>query len=269
MSLFGLFKPRSAPASRVPEGHVAWAIGDIHGRSDLLMPLLETIRIDAARARPLETVLIFLGDYVDRGPNSAAVLDILSHISEEQGFVTHILRGNHEDRMAAFLTDPAEGAAWCHHGGRETLASYGIVPPHHDAEPEAWDACSTDLNFALPEAHRRVLASDRTHFVLGDYVFVHAGVRPGIQLSEQSPQDLMWIREPFLSHEDPCEKVVVHGHTPTEQVLSDARRIGLDTGAYASSILSSARLEGDGRTLVQASGNSGGTVISTLPLPSR
>jgi len=266
MSFFERFRPRPAAAARVPDGNVVWAIGDIHGRADLLMPLLETVREDAGRARPLETVLILLGDYVDRGPNSAAVLDILSRLNEDKTWVTHTLLGNHEDRMAAFLADPTTGEAWCRHGGRETLASYGVIPPCDDAGPEAWSVCSANLNSAMPEAHRHVIERGKTHVLLGDYVFVHAGVRPGIPLSEQSTWDQMWIREPFLSHPAPCEKVVVHGHSPTEKVVSDARRIGLDTGAYASSVLSAARLEKDERTLVQASRNGGEIEISTKPL---
>lgn len=262
-----LFSTRSArPASRTPPGCVVWAVGDIHGRSDLADRLIQAIRADLHAAEASRKVVVFLGDYVDRGLDSRGVLDQLCNLAVDPGLEVHFLRGNHEDRMEAFLDDPMVGPSWCDYGGRDTLVSYGVKPPAMRGDPEAWAEASRDLAQAMPPHHHDFMARQETSVSIGDYFFCHAGARPGVPLINQSPEDLMWIRQAFLEHPAPFEQVVVHGHTPTEAVHSDARRIGVDTGAYATNVLSAVRLEGDTRVLLQATGRAGRVAVTTASL---
>lgn len=235
---------------------MVWAIGDVHGRADLLAPLLETIEADAG---PLPTHLVMLGDYVDRGRDSRGALQLLCDLEARGRVQLTALRGNHEDRMLAFLTEPQIGPSWCDYGGRDALASYKVASPAGRTDAEGWAETSQALADALPESHRRLLNGLRSFAEHGDYFFAHAGARPGVALAEQDAEDLMWIREPFLSDRKPFEKVVVHGHTPVDQPHVDARRINLDTGAYATGVLTALRLERDTRRFVQARA-AGGTV---------
>lgn len=253
-------------ASRTPAGCVIWAVGDIHGRSDLADRLIQAIRADLHGSEATRKVVVFLGDLIDRGLDSRGVLNQLSNLAADPGLEVRFVRGNHEDRMEAFLHDPEVGPGWCDYGGRDTLLSYGVQPPKTDS-PDAWAEVSRALGEALPESHRELLASQENSVSIGDYFFAHAGAKPGIALPAQSPRDLMWIRGPFLDHEGPFEQVVVHGHTPADAVHSDSRRIGLDTGAYASNVLSAVRLEGETRTVMQATGRAGRVGITTAVLP--
>lgn len=249
-----LFRRKTAAvrhSARVPEGAVVWAIGDVHGRADLLLPLLREAVDDLRLNRPARPVIVMLGDYVDRGADSKGVIDLLCRLSDQADIETHFLRGNHEERFEAFLSDPELGASWCEYGGREALLSYGVLIPALKGEAEGWVQASASLNAALPETHRRFLARQESSIEIGDYFFAHAGARPGIALSDQSPDDLMWIRKDFLAAKAPFEKVIVHGHTPEEAVHADARRIGIDTGAYATGVLTGLRLEGDQRQICQ------------------
>jgi serine/threonine protein phosphatase 1 len=252
-------------ASRTPAGCVIWAVGDIHGRSDLADRLIQAIRADLHGSEATRKVVVFLGDMIDRGLDSRGVLNQLSNLAADPGLEVHFIRGNHEDRLEAFLHDPEAGPGWCDCGGRDTLLSYGLRPPR-DSNPAAWAEASQALGEALPESHRELLASQENAVSIGDYFFVHAGARPGVALRAQSPHDLMWIRGPFLDHAAPFEQVIVHGHTPADTVHSDARRIGLDTGAYATNILSAVRLEGEARMVMQATGRAGRVGITTSPL---
>ena len=262
-----LFAHRSSkPPSRTPPDCVIWAVGDIHGRSDLADRLLQAIRSDLSAASAGRKIIVFLGDHIDRGPDSRGVLDLLCAHEADPGLEIHFIRGNHEDRMEAFLDEPAVGPSWCDYGGRETLMSYGVNPPAMRGDMTGWAATARALGEALPKSHRRLLERQTLSVTLGDYFFCHAGVRPGVPLDAQSPEDLMWIRQPFLDHPAPLEKVVVHGHTPTETVISDRRRIGVDTGAYATNILSAVRLAGQTRLLLQATGRTGQIVVTTAPL---
>lgn len=255
--MFGrLFKSSASRHAEVPPDRVVWAIGDVHGRADLLAPLLETIEADAG---PAPTHLVMLGDYVDRGRDSRGVLQLLCELEARGRIGLTALRGNHEDRMLAFLTEPQIGPSWCDYGGRDALASYSVASPAGRTDAEGWAETAQALADALPEAHRRLLNGLRSFAEHGDYFFAHAGARPGVALAEQDPEDLMWIREPFLSDRKPFEKVVVHGHTPVDQPHVDARRINLDTGAYATGVLTALRLERDTRRFVQARA-AGGTV---------
>jgi len=267
LMLSRLFSNRlSKPISRTPPDCIVWAVGDIHGRSDLSGPLLETIRADLLRAVADRKVVVLLGDHIDRGADSRGVMDQLCDLDSDPALEVHFIRGNHEDRMEAFLAEPAVGPGWCDYGGRETLASYGVSPPAMRGDVAGWAETAQALGEALPDRHRRLLERQQLSVTIGDYFFCHAGVRPGVPLAAQSPEDLMWIRQPFLDHPAPFEKVIVHGHTPVETVVSDARRIGVDTGAYGTNVLSAVRLDGQTRALLQTSGRTGQVSITTAPL---
>ena len=241
----------AGPTASVPPGTLVWTVGDVHGRLDLLRPLLSAILEDFDRGAETRKVLIFLGDYVDRGPESKGVIDLLCRLADDGPVETIFLRGNHEDRMAAFLEDPGIGPTWCDYGGREALRSYGVTAPADRADKDAWAAASAEFNAAVSDRHRTFLRDLRFSVSVGDYFFVHAGARPGVPLDQQSRHDMMWIRQTFLDDGRAFEKIVVHGHTPTDDIQSDHRRIGLDTGAYATGVLTAVRLEGAERAALQ------------------
>jgi serine/threonine protein phosphatase 1 len=240
-------KPVLAPSfvPRVPQGRRVYAVGDVHGRADLLIKLLEELRSDARignyEGRP---ILIFLGDYIDRGFQSKDVINILLS-NMVSPFETYFLKGNHEQAMLQFLGDPGIGPRWAEYGGAETLVSYGVQPPRTRTSPEEWMQASADLHEALPAEHLHFLKSLELSVRVGDYVFVHAGVRPGVPLDQQSEHDLLWIREDFLNDRRALGAVIVHGHTPIQKPYRDGRRISLDTGAYLSGKLTAARFEHD------------------------
>lgn len=233
------------PPATVPAGRRVYAIGDIHGRADLLIRLLEDLRRDAQGGefdgRP---ILIFLGDYIDRGFQSRDVIDILLSDAVSP-FETYFLKGNHEAAMLQFLSDPSIGPRWAEYGGAETLVSYGIQPPRTRTSLDDWSRASEELKQVLPHTHFHFLSNLNLSVRIGDYLFVHAGVRPGVPLDQQSEQDMLWIREDFLGDRKPLGAVVVHGHTPTAAPHRDSRRVGLDTGAYLSGRLTAARFEHD------------------------
>lgn len=251
--MFGrLLKPKPPPPA-APDGTLIYAIGDIHGRADLLRPLLERIVTEAAEARAASgerTVIIGLGDYIDRGPNSREVIDILVDLASVKAVESHFLRGNHDQTLLDFLDDPQNGPPWCDFGGREALISYGVRPPTGRVAPEVWAQTRDALAAALPAAHTAFFRGLKTGLEMGDYFFAHAGARPGLPLHAQSDQDLMWIREPFLSDSRPFEKVVVHGHSAGELIHVDRRRINVDTGAYATGQLTAVRLRGADQTFL-------------------
>jgi len=250
-------KPKaSAPAApRTPDGTVVWAIGDMHGRLDLLKPLVEAIMADAAGSAAGRKVVIFLGDYVDRGSDSRGVIRYLVDVPQGCGIEWRFLKGNHEEAMLDFLEDPSAGARWCEYGGDATLRSYGLRPPNLTHKVEAWARVSADLDHKLSPPERTFLEGLELSLSIGDYFFAHAGARPGAPLDRQSAHDLMWVRNSFLDSPVAFEKVVVHGHTPTRKVHIDHRRIGVDTKAYASGVLSAVRLEGSDRAVMQAVGS--------------
>jgi serine/threonine protein phosphatase 1 len=216
--------------SAVPVGEAVYAVGDIHGRADLLDDLLQRIAHDAARhADDHVRRLVFLGDYVDRGSASRAVVERLLR-PPLPSFATIYLRGNHEQAMLDFLDERSDGQAWLTYGGAETLMSYGVSVM----------GCSTNelrgaLAAALPPPHLNFLRACILHHTVGDYVFVHAGVRPRIALNAQDPLDLLWIRDDFLDAAEALPgKVLVHGHTIRKRQENLAHRINIDTGAFFS-----------------------------------
>ena len=253
-----LFRARTqvaAPAApAVPDGTVVWAVGDIHGRLDLLEPLVEAIAADLHTSAATRKVVVFLGDYIDRGPDSRGVLRLLAGLSVAQGVEWRFLKGNHEQAMLGFLDDPSAGPKWCEYGGDNALRSYGLRVPNLTHRTEGWARLAADLRHKLTARETEFLENLELSLTVGDYFFSHAGARPGVALDRQSAEDLMWIRQPFLNSGTAFERVVVHGHTPTPRAHADHRRIGIDTKAYDSGVLSALRLEGLERSLLQAIG---------------
>jgi serine/threonine protein phosphatase 1 len=234
----------------LPPGELLYAVGDIHGRADLLDKLLDQIDDDARASHARKRTLVFLGDYVDRGPDSCGVVEKL--IADlPQGFARHFLKGNHEALLLGFLDDPETLDLWLMNGGAATMASYGVDIKGLDrfnASPEAWrDAFAA----SLPESHRKFFAQLELSFADGDYLFVHAGVHPDRPLEAQLEADLIWIRAPFLDWTGPFGKMVVHGHTPVRAPEIRLNRIGIDTGACFTDRLTALKLEGDKRTFLQ------------------
>jgi len=236
-------EPAAPRVGRVPENTRVYAVGDIHGRADLLRRLIDLVHADAAAAPEERIVLIFLGDYVDRGFQSKDVIDFL--LSDELSrYETYFLKGNHEAAFETFLSDPSFGPQWARFGGAETLMSYNIQPPRAKTVASEWEAVCEQLNRDLPHSHRNFLSTLSLYATLGDYIFVHAGLRPGTALEYQTERDLLWIREEFLRDENIFDQIVIHGHTPIAEPHRDHRRIGIDTGAYLTGKLTAACLVG-------------------------
>lgn len=229
----------------IPANRRVYAVGDIHGRLDLLLALEAEIRRDAADAPERRRTIVCLGDYVDRGPDSRAVINHL--LRPQEGFERVFLRGNHEDFLIRFLDEDrralGRGAAWMMNGGDATLRSYGIDATPWDDGPVLQDM-RRRFRRLLPPAHRRFFADTVLSHRIGGYFFAHAGVRPGRPLEEQIGEDLMWIREPFLLSDADLGAVVVHGHTPVGAPERRANRIGIDTGAVYGGRLTAAVLYG-------------------------
>lgn len=251
-----LFSPKGrSPGSHAPstQGRLVYAVGDIHGRLDLLTALLGRIDADAratsAQDRP---VLVFLGDYVDRGPASREVIDCVRALGHASDFEVRALRGNHEQVMLSFLDDISVGPSWVEFGGGQTLAAYGVTPPPPRADTEAWQAAQEAFVAALPQADVEFIRNLEMSATYGDYMFVHAGVRPDVPLDRQEDADVLWIRHEFLGSERRLEKVIVHGHTPEVEPYLGRARIGVDTGAYATGVLTAVRLLGEERSVLQS-----------------
>ena len=235
----------------LPQGQLVYAIGDIHGRADLLALLLAEIESDSARSKDAKRrTLVFLGDYIDRGHDSRRVVDMVLD-DLPAGFDAHFLKGNHEAIMLDFLDDPSYLGHWLANGADATFRSYGLDVAElvgRGAAPEVWRRA---FLASLPETHRDFFEALELAVSFGDYFFVHAGVRPGVPLEAQDPNDMIWIRGPFLQSEDDFGKIVVHGHTPGRDPVIRANRIGIDTGAVFTDRLTALRLENGSRRLMQ------------------
>lgn len=243
----------------LPEGRRVYAVGDVHGRDDLLGELHAAISDDLAR-RPAagEVVLIHLGDYVDRGPESRQVLARLA-APPPAGVdrAVHLL-GNHEELMLAFLDDPGVGRAWLQLGGDATLASYGVPLTPEVPPAERFVALRGAFNEALPDDQHALLRSMPLHHREGDYLFVHAGLLPGRVLERQRREHLLWIRDEFIHSRADHGAVVVHGHHICAAPEERANRIGVDTGAYHSGVLTALVLEGERRRYLSTGGGGAG-----------
>lgn len=240
MNMLGLFSRAPEAPAKFPEGRVGFAIGDIHGRADLLERMISGISRDLEN-RPIEDPLtVTLGDYIDRGPDSRGVLDRLARNPFPTKFVA--LKGNHEVLLTTFLHDPSTADYWRRLGGLETLHSYGV-----DVGPlmrgRDFDKAAQALVAAMPPEHFEFLAALRGPLTVGRYFLCHAGVRPGVPLQRQSENDLLWIRDEFLDSKADFGKIVVHGHTPSEEPELLPNRINVDTGAFMTGRLTCAVLE--------------------------
>lgn len=237
-----------AERAAVPAGERVYAIGDIHGRADLFAALIEAIEADDQSAGEARSTVILLGDLVDRGPDSAGVLQLAQQWQQRRN--VRILTGNHEEMLLKSLTSTDILRHFLRHGGRQTMTSYGVAK---DAFAETTpDEAQAILRNALPQADIDYIESFEDQVRIGDYLFVHAGIDPEKPLDGQSRKDLRWIREPFLSYAEPLGCVVVHGHTISEWPEDTGIRIGIDTGAYATGRLTALVLEGSRRRYIEA-----------------
>ena len=250
LSAFSRARSQSGARSG-PQGCRAYAVGDVHGRLDLLDELLAQIADDDSSRDAASTVIVFLGDLIDRGPDSAAVIERLRRFDPVNGKSVFLL-GNHEEVLLRLLGgETTLLAGWLRFGGTECALSYGLDPRELATLPP--DDALAALRGAVPAEHVRFIESFVDTFRFGDYLFVHAGIRPGTDLEQQSQKDLRWIREPFLDDKRDHGFVVVHGHTITHEVDERVNRIGIDTGAYRSGRLTALAIEGAERWFLSAS----------------
>lgn len=263
-SLRKLFKPSdAAPRPSVPPGERVYAIGDIHGCDAQFAALIDAIEGDDAARGAARTTVILLGDLVDRGPDSAGVLRRARDWQQDR--TVRILAGNHEEMFLLGFAKTEVLRSFLRHGGRETLLSYPIDP-----------AAYADADFAetqrlmkqgVPSADRAFMESFEDSITIGDYHFVHAGIRPGVPLDQQKRADLRWIREPFIDSRDSHGPVIVHGHTIFDETDVQPNRIGIDTGAYASGRLTAIGLEGTARWLLETATAGGAVTVMQRSLP--
>jgi len=238
-----------------PAGQRIYCIGDIHGRLDLLSQLHARIAEDAC-TYPGRKMLIYLGDYIDRGEQSREVVDLLL-ANPLRGFELVYMLGNHEQTLLDFLRHPRAVASWLTYGGRATLRSYGVTAADQPGPPDL-EHIRDQLALRLPPAHRDFYQQLQLFHIAGHYCFVHAGIRPGIALAQQRNEDLLWIRGDFTNSQQIHEHIIVHGHTIAEQVEILPNRIGIDTGAFQSGILTCLVLEDAHQRLLQTGA---GTVV--------
>jgi serine/threonine protein phosphatase 1 len=233
---------RPARAS-LPEGERVYAIGDIHGRLDLFEQLVAMVEADDAARGPADTTVILLGDLIDRGPASAGVIDAARAWRQRRKL--RILAGNHEEMLLNSFERLETLRHFLRYGGRETLLSYPISRELY--EQMSHEELQAYLPTLIPPEHVAFIEEMEDTVLMGDYLFVHAGIRPGIPVDQQKASDLRWIREPFIDDNRDHGMVVVHGHTITDEVEERSNRIGIDTGAYMSGRLTALGLEGTAR----------------------
>lgn len=250
--MFDFFRSKKAAPeqarieARVPDGERVYAVGDVHGRSDLFISLVEAIEDDNRERGPAKTTVVLLGDLVDRGPDS---MNVVALAREWQRFRNvRIIAGNHEEMFLRSFDSEDMMRHFLRHGGRETLLSYGMDRQTYSRLPV--DELQALMNKLVPRADRDFIAEFENVITIGDYIFVHAGIEPGLPLDEQEVEKLRWIREPFLSHAEPFDGVIVHGHTISELPQDQGNRIGIDTGAYCYGRLTALALEGDSRRYI-------------------
>jgi serine/threonine protein phosphatase 1 len=238
--------------ARVPDGVRVYCVGDIHGRADLLTALHRGIKADAAQSGAdaiQRNVVVYVGDYIDRGMQSREVID---HLLSDPlpDFEKIYLKGNHDDALLQFLRDAEFGPLWFSYGGDATVLSYGVRMSPSKVGRERFEDMRKQLEANLPPAHLEFLQSLQMVWECGDYLFVHAGFKPGVAIQQQKPDDMLWIREEFLDSRYDFGRLVVHGHSVTDTPELKPNRIGIDTGAYASDTLTCLILEGDTRHFI-------------------
>lgn len=229
-----------------PDGLVIYAIGDIHGRSDCLRAVHQRIDDDTCRLKPGErAVEIYLGDYIDRGPDSFGVVEMI--LARSNTTISVCMKGNHESMLEAYLARELSFEQWKLVGGLQTLLSYNV---DSFLLKHGGPALLPAVTASIPEVHKKFFALTRPYIKLGHYCFVHAGLRPNVVLEEQTLRDLTTIRKPFLDYTGSFGCIVVHGHTPNNQVEFKPNRINIDTGAYATNKLSVIRIDENGPRLL-------------------
>jgi serine/threonine protein phosphatase 1 len=227
---------------RLPDGVRIYAISDIHGCADLLQQMFTVIDRDLVTIGSTRAIHVFLGDYIDRGPESSQTIDLL--IARGRKHESVFLKGNHEAFLFDVLKDPSQLQSWKQYGGLQTLTSYGLRPSLSPDAAEQTELIS-QLARTIPVHQRRFFNNLRLRFVCGDFFFVHAGVKPGVPLAKQQEQDMLWIREEFLASEEHFGKYIVHGHTPVREPDIRPNRANIDTGAYATGNLTLLTIKGD------------------------
>jgi serine/threonine protein phosphatase 1 len=255
-NLFG--RPREGRRPALSPGERAYAIGDIHGRIDLLDSLIDTIEEDDASRSQARTTMVFLGDLIDRGPDSAAVVARAREWSARRP--VEFVKGNHEEMLIASLDDADILRGFLLYGGRQTLLSYDIDP--HAVTNADFGQLQELMREAIPPDDIAFLDGFRQFVHNGDYLFVHAGIRPEIAIEDQLGEDCRWIREPFLSYNGDFGAFVIHGHTISEEPQIRGNRIGIDTGAYLYGTLTAIGIEGTDRWFIQARQDKGGTITT-------
>lgn len=244
--------------AEIPAGQRVYAIGDIHGRLDLFEALIEAIEEDDSSSAPAASMVILLGDLVDRGPDSRGVLARAREWQRQRN--VRILAGNHEEMFLRSFDELEILRHFLRHGGKETVLSYGVkLEDYLSAELRDVQAM---LVRHVPREDRSFISEFEDMIRVGDYLFVHAGIEPGKALEDQATSDLRWIREPFLSHAEPHGPVVVHGHTISRSPEDRGNRIGIDTGAYRSGRLTALVLEGASRRFIEASEQGDGAILA-------
>lgn len=244
----------------VPAGTRYYVIGDIHGRLDLYAALIDAIEADDASRAKAATHMVVLGDLVDRGPDSAGVIERTRQWQQTRS--VRVLAGNHEEMFLGAFEQPDVLRHFLKHGGRETILSYGAA---HGLGEERFARLTLEelydaLPSIVPKADLDYIAAFEECIVAGDYLFVHAGIDPAVPIDQQQRKDMLWIRDRFLNHDGPLEKVVVHGHTIFDEVVNCGNRIGIDTGAFRSGVLTALALEGDHLRTVQATAQDDGSI---------
>ena len=252
-----IIRGNALPQPAVPAGTRIYAIGDIHGRRDLFEDLVALIEADdAARGATrgaAETTIVLLGDLIDRGPDSAGVLDAVIALKARRAL--RVIAGNHEEMLLAGFERREVLRAFITYGGRETLLSYGL--DRETFNEATLGELQAMLPALVPKRHLAFIREMENHVRCGDYLFVHAGIRPGVGLELQRLSDLRWIRSEFLEDKRDHGVIVIHGHTIADAVDERSNRIGIDTGAYASGVLTAIGLEGTERWFLSTRGDDG------------